>query len=362
MLPGAKILPRPDRWTPRSTLKKQSGEEEPRPATQTRTSSGEYTQGGSFTEAPKATTGSIPKLLLPTAREFSSEELSEVVKIQDKLREQLKQKRNFKVDESAGNNNIDRAAFHKTLTRYGVAMTERDRDLLFDFYDHSGDGSLDRVEFMRGVRGSEFVQTSRSYGLETPDLGYHDENPEGGLGHFVDLAGAERESAMKLGTPRCAKAWQQQRAVDGCPFGTDRRTFGGQWQYRTSSLVKAEPVVASRFGKTGFPARKELKDVLAVINEKLTERMKGGLAFTRMFNQFDTDKSGTIDREEFEKLLDIFNIALTDEETTVVFDHFGGEDGGIRYRPFVETVEKINAVHPLGGIAGTAFGVRPKNI
>jgi len=33
-----------------------------------------------------------------------------------------------------------------------------------------------------------------------------------------------------------------------------------------------------------------------VIAEKLNERSKGSLAFTRMFNQFDTDKSGFIDR------------------------------------------------------------------
>ena len=52
---------------------------------------------------------------------------------------------------------------------------------------------------------------------------------------------------------------------------------------------------------------------------------------------------------EFDKLLDIFNIELTDGETKVVFDHFGGEDGGIRYNPFVRTVVAQGAIHPLGG-------------
>ena len=116
------------------------------------------------------------------------------------------------------------------------------------------------------------------------------------------------------------QAWPPQRALDSCPFGTDRRMVGGRWQYRTSSLIKAEPVVrvhvcpvkshskshflpivcltlrtlrryhempalcnhardnalqvAPRYGKTSFPARKELKDVVAVIADKHNERSK----------------------------------------------------------------------------------------
>jgi Ca2+-binding EF-hand superfamily protein len=95
---------------------------------------------------------------------------------------------------------------------------------------------------------------------------------------------------------------------------------------------------------------------MVVIAEKLNERSKGSLAFTRMFNQFDRDKNGSIDREEFEKLLDIFNIALNDGEISVVFEHFGAEDGGIKYKPFVHTVEMQNRKHPLGGYAGSGFG------
>jgi Ca2+-binding EF-hand superfamily protein len=44
-----------------------------------------------------------------------------------------------------------------------------------------------------------------------------------------------------------------------------------------------------------------------------------------MFNQFDKDKNGSIDKEEFDKLLDVFNIELNEEETKVVFDHFGAQ-------------------------------------
>ena len=291
-------------------------------------------------------------------RAYTQEQLDEIALIQAKIQDQLKSRRNFKVDESAGHQSLDKASFQKTLARYGVELNDVERDQLFDFYDKDGGGELDHGEFIQGIRGTEFVQTARSYGFETPDPMYHEEDPEGGLGHFVDLTGKERESAMHMGTPRCAKAWQQQRAVDGCPFGTDRRMFGGNWQYRTSSLIKAEPVVAPRYGKTGFPARKELNDILTVISEKLNERSKGSLAFTRMFNQFDSDKNGSIDRTEFDKLLDLFNISLNDAETQVVFDHFGAEDGGIKYTPFVRTVEAQARKHPLGGVAGSGFGCK----
>lgn len=63
---------------------------------------------------------------------------------------------------------------------------------------------------------------------------------------------------------------------------------------------------------------------------------------------------------EFDKLLDIFNIALTDDECTVVFDHFGGDDGGISYLEFVDTVVAEGRKHPLGGVAGNGFGTKEK--
>jgi len=230
------------------------------------------------------------------SRGYTEKELEEIKDIQAKIQGQLKHRRNFKVEED-NHTTLNLEHFKRTLTRYGLDLSEDESDKIFAYYDKDGGGELDHHEFIQGVRGSEFVQTARSYGFETPDPGYHNPDPEGGWGHYVDLAGTERESALTLGTPRCAKAWQQQRAVDGCPFGTDRRMFGGNWQYRTSSLIKAEPIVAPRYGKTGFPARKELSDIMHVIAEKLNERSKGALAFTRMFNQFDTDKNGSIDRE-----------------------------------------------------------------
>ena len=333
---------RQDRWTPKSSSRSADGGDTTAPAT---------------AETSNSRPDGVPELQLGD-RQFSMEELVRIDKIQNKIQQQLKTRRTFKVDESAGHTHLDKKSFQRTLSRYGVDLDDDERDTLFDYYDKDGGGELDHAEFIQGIRGSEFVQTARSYGFETPDPLYHDEDPERGLGHFVDLAGMERESALKVGTARCAKAWQQQRAVDGCPFGTDRRMFGGAWQYRTSTLIKAEPVVAPKFGKTGFPARKELNDILTVIAEKLNERSKGSLAFTRMFNQFDSDKNGSIDRAEFDKLLDIFNISLTDQETEVVFEHFGAEDGGIRYKPFVHTVEMQNRKHPLGGLAGSGFGTK----
>jgi hypothetical protein len=201
-------------------------------------------------------------------RGYTQEQLDEIANIQTKIQGQLKSRRNFKVDEE-NNASLNLDHFKRTLTRYGLDLTEDESHKIFAFYDKDGGGELDHHEFIQGVRGSEFVQTARSYGFETPDPGYHAPDPEGGWGHYVDLAGQERDTALTTGTPRCAKAWQQQRAVDGCPFGTDRRMFGGNWQYRTSSLIKAEPIVAPRYGKTGFPARKELNDIMHVIADKV---------------------------------------------------------------------------------------------
>ena len=71
-------------------------------------------------------------------------------------------------------------------------------------YD-SGGGELDHQEFIQGIRGSEFVMTARSYGFETPDPGYFVESGDGGLGHYVDVTGIERETVQIANTPRSAK-------------------------------------------------------------------------------------------------------------------------------------------------------------
>eukprot|EP00286_Rhodomonas_abbreviata_P029138 CAMPEP_0181295744 /NCGR_PEP_ID=MMETSP1101-20121128/4313_1 /TAXON_ID=46948 /ORGANISM="Rhodomonas abbreviata, Strain Caron Lab Isolate" /LENGTH=386 /DNA_ID=CAMNT_0023400521 /DNA_START=99 /DNA_END=1259 /DNA_ORIENTATION=- len=334
---------RTDRWTPRHLV--------PAPLSKPSTAKSTVRQMESLEDIPLVNRPDTEQDSHPSRR--LSEGFAqlfidpEVENVQKKIQEQLKGRRHFRVQEGSDDGFMTKESFVKTLTRYGLALTDNERDILFEFYDKDGTGELDYEEFMSGIRGTEFVQTARSYGFETPDPGFHDEDPEGGFGHYVPPTDDLVEH-----TPRCAKAWQQQRALDQCPFGTDRRIFGGKWQYRTSSLIKAEAVVAPRYGKTSFPARKTLDDVIAVIADKLQERSKNTLAFTRMFNHFDTDKNGSIDRTEFEKLLDIYNIALTDDEISELFDHFGAEDGGIKYLPFVKTVEDFRRKHPLGGIAG----------
>ena len=67
-----------------------------------------------------------------------------------------------------------------------------------------------------------------------------------------------RQFDISMKCPTHAQAWQQQRALDSCPFGTDRRMFGGSWQYRTSSLIKAEPVVSVHIRSVTFTNKGKL--------------------------------------------------------------------------------------------------------
>jgi len=345
---------RVDKWTPRHKVRKAMQENlqsdaptvnSPSRATTARVPSESMRVE---TAQPTRVNTALTEADILQIQEQQIQAFQDVQQVQKKLQEQLKHRRFFRVEETGKSSmGMDRAAFAKTLTRYGLTLDPSEADCLFSFYDKDGGGHLDYTEFMQGVRGSEFVQTSRSYGFETPDPGYHDEDPDGGLSHFITM-----EQAMPQQTARSAKAWQQQRATDTCPFGTDRRLFGGRWQYRTSSLSKAEPVVAPRYGKTSFPARKTVSDIVTVIAEKLDERSKSSLAFQQMFNHFDGDKNGTIDKTEFESMLDVYNISLNDEEINSLFDHFGSTDGGIRYLDFVHTVEEHHKKHPLGGYAG----------
>lgn len=268
--------------------------------------------------------------------------------MQKKIQSQLKSKRQIRIQTAdADSQEMDDAHFHKTLTSYGIHLEEDEVGVIFKHYDKTGTGSLDYEEFMQGVKGSEFVLTSRSMGFETPDPEvYASLHNHGQLEHYIPVT-----EQVQPNTARGSKAWSQQRAVESCPFGSDRKVFGGKWMYRTSSLVKAEPVVAPRYGKTSFPARKGIADVVHVIAEKLQERAKSSLAFTRMFNQFDVDRSGQIDASEFEKMLQLFNIQLNESELAEVFDHFGDGKDHVKYKDFVHIVESHFRAHPLGGYA-----------
>ena len=249
---------------------------------------------------------------------------------------------------------MDQHAFSRTLKRHGLELEECERDILFKHYDKDGGGTLDYKEFFKGLRGSDFVQTSKSYGFETPDPHYHDELIGGGYGHYFPIS-----ADLPPRTPRAFKAWLQQYSSEKCPFGTDRKIFGGTWQYRTSLLMHAHPIVSPRYGKTGFPARKTLADIIHVISDKINERSTSKFAFSCTFRQFDRNGDGVIDREEFGKVLDKYNIDLQADEMERLFKFFCSQNGGIRYSDFVKAIEDYRQRHPLGGYSGTAFGIQP---
>ena len=136
------------------------------------------------------------------------------------------------------------------------------------------------------------------------------------------------------------------------------KIFGRTWQYRTSLLMQAHPVVSPRYGKTGFPARKTLNDVIHVISDKISERSTSKFAFGSTFRQFDRNGDGVIDQDEFEKVLDKYNISLQTDELERLFKFFCSQDGGIRYSDLVKAIEDYRRRHPLGGYSGTAFGIQ----
>jgi Ca2+-binding EF-hand superfamily protein len=248
---------------------------------------------------------------------------------------------------------MDQHAFARTLKRHGLELTGEERDLLFKFYERDRGGTLDYKEFFKGLRGSDFLQTSRSYGFETPDPHYHDELVGGGYGHYFPI-----HADLPPKTPRAFKAWLQQYSTESCPFATDRKIFGGTWQYRTSQLMRAHPIVSPRYGRTGFPARKTLADILRVISDKISERSTSKFAFAAIFRQFDRNGDGVIDREELGKVLDRYNIGLAPDEMDRLFKYFCTQAGGINYADFVRAIDDYRRQHPLGGYSGTAFGIQ----
>lgn len=81
----------------------------------------------------------------------------------------------------------------------------------------------------------------------------------------------------------------------------------------------------------------------AVIRGKLELRSNGLAALTKSFKLFDTDNSSSIDIDEMENVLRLFNIVLSEQETRDLFRFFGAtknEQGveEISYRDFTAKI------------------------
>ena len=75
---------------------------------------------------------------LAFSRGYTQQQLDDIHAIQQKIQSQLKHRRNFKVDQSRSHSSLNLAAFKKTLTRYGVDISDDESSKLFSFYDKDG--------------------------------------------------------------------------------------------------------------------------------------------------------------------------------------------------------------------------------
>ena len=78
-------------------------------------------------------------------RGYTQEQLAEISDIQAKIQGQLKNRRNFRVDEE-NNATLNLDHFKRTLTRYGLDLTEDESHKIFSFYDRDGGGELEVEE------------------------------------------------------------------------------------------------------------------------------------------------------------------------------------------------------------------------
>merc|ERR1712178_608580 len=79
---------------------------------------------------------------------------------------------------------------------------------------------------------------------------------------------------------------------------------------------------------------------LAVVMEKVRESMRQQFPLVRdVFRRFDEDKDGVLTHAEFKRAVAKYGFRLSDEEITVLFQHFDTRgDGQISYNEFCDVI------------------------
>ena len=187
--------------------------------------------------------------------------------------------RNFDEDKSGS---VDTSEFRRGLAHLGIALSDAEFNMLLDIVDNDGSGTIDYNEFVE-------------------DLKHLDEQQ----GNFMGNPDAEKKivAAHPTAAPRANAA---------------------------SSDVTHHTLGTGRSGQT----------ILAFIADKVEQKSRNVRV---VFRNFDEDKSGSVDYDEFRKGLSHLGINLSDGEFKTLLDIVDNDSSGtIDYNEFVEDLKHLD--------------------
>jgi Ca2+-binding EF-hand superfamily protein len=296
----------------------------------------------------------------------------EVDKLIDRIQRQLEDdlgkdvnkgrelKRVFENIDVDGSGTLDKREFLKAMAKLSVKLTTDEVDAIYERYDRNGRGALDYNSFLAlaGLDTSAKSQDSRSSrrGLqqEMEDLVDNIRRQlDDSLGRDVNKARELKKAfeQVDIDTTNRVDKRDFQRAMYklGAKLAADEIDLvferfeadrSNKLDYREFIELFADN--SSRDGRSSQNSRlqREVDDLIDKIQRQLEDELgrdaNKGRELKKVFENIDTDGSGTLDKREFAKAMASLRVKLTTDEIDVIYDRYDRNGrGALDYKSFL---------------------------
>jgi Ca2+-binding EF-hand superfamily protein len=296
----------------------------------------------------------------------------EVDKLIDRIQRQLEEdlgkdvnkgrelKRVFENIDVDGSGTLDKREFLKAMAKLSVKLTTDEVDAIYERYDRNGRGALDYNSFLAlaGLDTSAKSQDSRSSrrGLQQEMEDLVDKirrQLDDSLGRDVNKARELKKAfeQVDIDTTNRVDKRDFQRAMYklGAKLAADEIDLvferfeadrSNKLDYREFIELFADN--SSRDGRSSQNSRlqREVDDLIDKIQRQLEDELgrdaNKGRELKKVFENIDTDGSGTLDKREFAKAMASLRVKLTTDEIDVIYDRYDRNGrGALDYKSFL---------------------------
>ena len=210
---------------------------------------------------------------------------------------------------------LDKQEVRRALDLWNIPIDDEKLDELIEACDHDGDGQVDYKEFVDvlardtvapAALGKRDMQAKEAMGVESLDKAFL------GHGNAVKNARASINDSGSAPSNKQAAAAAVPAPQMAVPMSGDERAA------RREKLKKGSFVQSAS----------------TALNNRFSDMFKA-------FQYVDLDRSGTLDKQEVRRALDLWNIPIDDEkldELIEACDHDG--DGQVDYKEFVDVLAR----------------------
>jgi Ca2+-binding EF-hand superfamily protein len=318
--------------------------------------------------------------------------------------------RQFKIMDDDNSKNLSKAEFNKAMQDFALGFTAQQCSALFDYFDVDRSGSIDYDEFIRAIRGpmnsTRKLAVAAAYKkLDKDGNGWIDINDVRGVysakKHPDVVSGKKSEDDVLKEFLATFEMAHSIRNNDAPNYVVTKEEFDEYYNMISAGIdddryfcqmIKAawnmdeEAKAQMAATKTraaldndifGTGARREEqakkseeakfkggddKALIAHVRERIAARGARGIqGIGKKFKIADDDRSGSLNRAEFEKAMHDFRIGLSKEEVKRAFDKFDRDGSGdISYEEFLRSIRgSMNPVRKA--VAKKAFDIMDKD-